>query len=293
MLDSPGILKRRPHLLVRLAVVAAGILLMVTASGYYVYGWISTQAMDSLVYIPQIGVRSQLPVSSMTLEGLRNDSSSQLFSDTSASSPSPGPKLESQRLYPGERMEFNTWADPWAAEPSIYLDEELAREFLPVDQFVIGTIGTFPAATSISIPAIELEASVQELEIKDLKNSRQYATPNRVVGHIPGTANPGEMGNNWLFGHLESPIRNEGAIFRDLPKVPELLRAGQHVYVVLDGPNGSYLYEAYKTDVVAKEDLRLYETYESTVILVTCVPSGRYDHRLLVTARLIGFKAVA
>jgi LPXTG-site transpeptidase (sortase) family protein len=142
----------------------------------------------------------------------------------------------------------------------------------------------------ISIPAIELEADVQELGILDLKDFRQYETPNNVVGHIPDTANPGEVGNNWLFGHLQSPIRNEGSVFRDLPLIPEILRTGQRVYVVLEGQAASYLYEVYETDVVHQDDLHLYPTDEAAITLVTCVPTFTYDYRLLVTASLVGFK---
>ena len=53
----------------------------------------------------------------------------------------------------------------------------------------------------------------------------------------------------------------------------------------------SYLYEVYKTDVVYQDDLRLYDSDQATLTLVTCVPALTYDHRLLVTARLVGVKA--
>ena len=53
----------------------------------------------------------------------------------------------------------------------------------------------------------------------------------------------------------------------------------------------SYLYEVYKTEVLYMDDLRLYDSDQAILTLVTCVPAFTYDYRLLVTARLVGVKA--
>ena len=58
------------------------------------------------------------------------------------------------------------------------------------------------------------------------------------MGRIPNTSNPGELGNGWLFGHLESPIRGEGNVFQRLPEIPALLSAGDPVYVSLLNEDG-------------------------------------------------------
>jgi len=293
MLQPSGVRRRRPHRLLGLVLVAAGVLLVVAAGGYYLYGWIASRDLDSLKYVSDAASLSQDADSVLTLEELQDEASLPLPPEASRDDSVTLPDPASYRLYPGEWLAFNSWVDPWAAAPPSILDEELAGGFLPVGQFVLGKVGTLPPATRISIPAIELEADVQELKIQDLGDSLQYETPNRVVGHIPDTANPGETGNSWLFGHLQSPIRNEGSVFLALPQIPEVLRTGQRVYVVLESSEGSYLYEVYETDVVHKDDFRLYDTEDATVTLVTCVPRWKYDNRLLVTARLVGFRAGA
>ena len=290
MLKPSGVPRRRYHRSLGLALVAAGALLVILAGGYYLYRWMATEGLDSLVYLPDTESTTQRAASAMTLEGLRGKPSSPLSPDAPPTGTDTLPTPASLGLYPGEQIAFNSWAEPWAAESPSSLEEVLVEGFLPVDRFVLGNMGTLPQATRISIPAIELEAEVQELGIQDLGDSRQYETPNRVVGHIPDTANPGEAGNNWLFGHLQSPIWNEGSIFRDLPRIPEILKTGQRVYVVLQGQAGSYLYEVYETDVVHQDDLILHSTYQANVTLVTCVPAFTYDYRLLVTASLVGFK---
>ena len=254
------------------------------------YGWIATRELDSLVYVSDPGSPIQHFTSAMTLEELRSEASPASTPGVSDTGPSALPDPSSLRLYPGEGLAFAFWAEPWAAESPSSLGEDFTEGFLPVDPLSLNMAQTLPPATRVLISAIDLEADVEELEIQDLGDSRQYETPNRVVGHIPDTANPGEAGNSWLFGHLQSPIRDEGAIFRDLPRIPEMLRTGQRVFVVLDGSAGNYLYEVYETDVVHQDDLRLYDTADPTITLVTCVPMLTYDHRLLVTARLVGFK---
>ncbi len=148
-------------------------------------------------------------------------------------------------------------------------------------------------ARTLSIPSIGVESDVRELAIVNLGDSRAYETPKNTVGHIPETADPGELGNGWFFGHLESPFRGEGNVFQRLPEIPDLLRhyaeVGEgSVYVVIESDEGRFLYEAVATQVVPAEELRLYDTDGVYITLVTCVPRLDYTHRLLVTARLVG-----
>ena len=113
-----------------------------------------------------------------------------------------------------------------------------------------------------------------------------------MVGHIPGTANPGESGNGWFFGHLESPIQGEGSVFRRLPEIPrKYLREGDPVYVILESDEGEYLYQVISGETVKPDELHLYSADDSIITMVTCVPPLVYDHRLLVTAKLVGIKA--
>ena len=151
-------------------------------------------------------------------------------------------------------------------------------------------------ASSLRIPSIDVDSGVSELAIVDLGNSREYETPDNTVGHIPDTADPGELGNGWFFGHLESPFAGEGNVFQRLPEIPQLLKHFSEVgegavYVVVESTTGEYLYEVIATQVMHADDLRLYETDGVYITLVTCVPRLDYSHRLLVTAKLVGVRA--
>ena len=59
-------------------------------------------------------------------------------------------------------------------------------------------------------------------------------------------------------------------------------RSGKLRTVRVAGPRGPHL--------VHKDDLRLYDSDEAAVTLVTCYPRLRYDHRFVVTATLVGVK---
>ena len=134
----------------------------------------------------------------------------------------------------------------------------------------------------------EYDALVEELELVDLGKARAYETPNKIVGHIPETANPGGIGNGWYFGHLESALNREGAIFKDLPLIPEKIRREEPVLIIVDTQETSYLYQVTTTSVERKEDLRVTESSSPVITLVTCVPRLVYDHRLIVSAHLVG-----
>ena len=144
--------------------------------------------------------------------------------------------------------------------------------------------------TQIRIPALSVDSGVNQLEVVRLSDSYAWQTPDRIVGHIPTTASPGEQGQGWYFGHLESPIRGEGNVFASLPGITTYLDAGQTVYVFVDDADRQYVYEVYKVEVVHQDDLKVTDSGNQDITLVTCVPRFYYDHRLLVTAALVGVR---
>ena len=144
-------------------------------------------------------------------------------------------------------------------------------------------------ATRIRIPAIEVDAVIDELRIRQLGDSLAWETPKKVVGHIPRTAKAGAAGQGWYFGHLESPIRGEGNVFARLPEIPKLA-ADSPIYIFLETADRHYAYQVYVTEVVYEDDIALTDTGSHDITLVTCTPRFYYDHRLLVTAALVGIR---
>ncbi len=98
-----------------------------------------------------------------------------------------------------------------------------------------------------------------------------------AVGHIPGTARPGERGNMALAGHRDS-------FFRALRHI----RAGDTIRI--STPGRHYEYRVASTEVVRPEETRVLDpTAETVLTLVTCYPFGYLGHapdRFIVRARL-------
>lgn len=149
------------------------------------------------------------------------------------------------------------------------------------------------SATSLRIPAIEIDSTVVELSIQDLGDRRAYQTPNNAVGHIPETSDAGENGEAWFFGHTESPVLDEGSVFFNLQQVPDLLRLGEEVQIITSNGTQEFLYRVTGTRVVHEDDLTLTGDGGPQIHLVSCVPRLVYDHRLIVDAELVARKTIS
>ena len=98
-----------------------------------------------------------------------------------------------------------------------------------------------------------------------------------AVGHIPGTALPGDPGNVGLAGHRDTFFRR----LRDI-------RDNDEIRVVT--PNVTHVYTVERTLVVAPEDVWVLDSNGQAVLtLVTCYPFtyiGSAPQRFIVRARL-------
>mgnify|MGYP001310225667 FL=1 len=107
---------------------------------------------------------------------------------------------------------------------------------------------------------------------------------------MPTTANPGEAGSAWYFGHLESPIIGEGSVFSNLPKIAEMIRDGKDVFIITSNSSAEFLYRITSTKVVHADELSIHDSGRASIHLVTCVPRLVYDHRLIATGELVGYR---
>ena len=145
-------------------------------------------------------------------------------------------------------------------------------------------------ATQMTISSLDIDSNVGELSIIDLGDRRAYETPDNMIGHIPETADAGEMGEGWYFGHTESPVLDEGSVFFNLQQVPGKLRIGESVDIITDNGTHKFLYRVTQTRVVHEDDLTLENGGGAQIHLVSCVPRLVYDHRLIVDAELLAYK---
>ncbi len=124
----------------------------------------------------------------------------------------------------------------------------------------------------LEIPRIGVSVIVVEgVESRDLK---------RAVGHIPGTALPGEGGNVAIAGHRDTFFRPLHSIHREDT-------------ITLSTLNGAYRYRVVFTKVVKPGDVQVvYPTGRDVLTLVTCFPFeyvGSAPERFIVRAeRFLG-----
>ena len=126
------------------------------------------------------------------------------------------------------------------------------------------------AVGRIEVSALGLAAMI--LEGVDPRTLR------RAVGHIPGTALPGEQGNVAIAGHRDTFFRS----LRDIQKDTE---------ITLTTLNGSYRYRVESTRVVEPEAIEvLADSGDAILTLVTCYPFdfiGPAPKRFIVRAHKI------
>ena len=303
--------RRRVSSIAGTLLVLVGLLLLGGASAYYVYGIVARSQLDKLdatingplalpVESAQAGFVPVAPagdppgqVAAAGSPPLPGSLQSILDTPVRAEDSGLSPSIYTT-IYPGYQIHPKYWGQPLWAGGDPFLHDETALPFgyrRASNSDLIAARGQNARAHRIRIPIIDVDSGVEELAILDLGDSRAYETPNNIVGHIPKTSYPGEAGNGWFFGHLESPIRGEGDVFRRLPRIPVYLNEGDPVYISLESDTGEYLYQVTETRRVHPDDLVLYDSEDATITLVSCVPRLIYSHRLLVTAKLVGVKS--
>lgn len=101
-------------------------------------------------------------------------------------------------------------------------------------------------------------------------------TLDRAIGHIPGTAFPGDAGNVSLAGHRDTFLRKLNRV-----------RTGDRIEIVT--PDGVFGYRVVRAQVVSPHDTRvLRDTGEPLLTIVTCYPFhaiGPAPDRFVVHAR--------
>ena len=123
-------------------------------------------------------------------------------------------------------------------------------------------------------PLGRIEISAIGLEVMILEGIEDE-TLRRAVGHIPGTALPGQLGNVAIAGHRDT-------FFRPLRSIR------QDDEITLTTLNGTYRYRVDSTRIVEPEDVGVLDDSDDAILtLVTCYPFnfvGSAPQRFIVRA---------
>jgi len=155
----------------------------------------------------------------------------------------------------------------------------------------VGATSTIAAPHPISepnrlyIPSLSIEAPILFIE-KKTEAVYQEALKKGVV-HFPGTAQVGELGNMYIFGHSSDYPWSGGeykTVFALLPQIQD-----GALVVVTDGAGKKFEYRVIEARVVAKDDLSVLSQFEKKKRLLTVqtsYPLGTALKRFIVVAEL-------
>lgn len=124
----------------------------------------------------------------------------------------------------------------------------------------------------VSIPKIDINLMLVE---GVTKQALKFA-----VGHMPGTAMPGEVGNCALAGHRSYTF---GEYFNRLDEV----EVGDEIQITRG--KETYTYKVYESFLVEPTEVWVTEPIENKkiVTLITCHPVVKATHRLIVRGELV------
>lgn len=124
----------------------------------------------------------------------------------------------------------------------------------------------------INIPKIKVKSPIVEgVEKEKLRAG---------IGHIPGTAGLGQMGNTALAGHRSYTF---GRFFN---RLDELVEGDE---IVVSTKKADYRYKVYEKKVVEPKDVSVlkFRKNEQKLTLITCTPIYASTHRLIIHAILV------
>ena len=282
----------------RLAIIllGGGAILLAVAGGFFGYQAYIDERYEPVVSITTAPVlpsqqdleRLIVPPPDAPVQSQPASTAPLLDSGPAASSAATLGEVYGSEVYGGLGVSPQDWVNPlWAEDQD---DQQLTSVYLPVSEVDLPESGLSPA-TLVRIPAIGLQSETIVLGTFTTDDGHlKFESPVFDVGIIPNHTNPGEVGNTWLFGHLESPLKGEGAVFRDLHKVHDFLRRGEPVYIIVDTDDGSFLYQATEFRILPQEDVYFWGSDGRTATLVSSWPRFKYDERVVVTAELVGVR---
>ncbi len=136
---------------------------------------------------------------------------------------------------------------------------------------------------TLVIPSIDVEAPFVYLDSVEEQVLQERLKEG--VGHYPGTALPGEVGNSFVFGH-SSYYWWEWSEYTSVFANLEQIEVGDMILAYYD--DQLYIYKVKETKVITPTDLSVLEQgKEKELTLMTCTPLGTDLNRFIVVAELI------
>lgn len=284
------LLRRNPirQWLLPLLLVTMGITALAGAGSYYTYAHFATESLPEMATFvseskprinPIINEKSFTPPQTTD----NNDPKSIITHITSND-------VSDHSVNVGDALNISSWLDPRKYQPLDVVTSEAISGFTPVGPLTKFPLGSQLPVKRMLIPNLGIDSSVAPVFLSNTAINLEYKVPDKSIGHLSNTANAGEHGSAWYFGHLESPLLNKGSVFSNLPKIADMIRNGEDVFVITDNGQSEFLYRITSTKVVKADELVIHDSGMASIHLVTCIPRLVYDHRLIASGELVGYK---
>ena len=152
---------------------------------------------------------------------------------------------------------YENWRLDRGVERSRPSEAAVPAKVLPVSASATKDVPRAPVVRGAVLGRLEIARLGVSVIVVEGIDSR---TLRRAVGHIPGSALPGEAGNLAISGHRDTFFR----ALKDIQRDDEVL---------LRTPEGSYQYRVESIRVVEPDDITVLDySGESVLTLVTCYP---------------------
>ncbi len=140
-----------------------------------------------------------------------------------------------------------------------------------------------PKEDRIIIPKINVDAPI--VDIPEDSNKAVLDAIQHGVGHYPGSADPGRIGNSFFTGH-SSYYWWSGGEYNQIFSLLHKLGPGDLVYIYFKGEK--FVYRMRDAVVVRPTDVHVLDASDKpTISLMTCTPIGTNLKRLVVRGDLI------
>lgn len=182
-------------------------------------------------------------------------------------------KYQQQKLYKTYLESIQQVGDSMEVLDETFQEGEV-MQMLPTEEHLspTQTPNGLEAIGIVSIPKIDVNLMFVE---GVTKQALKFA-----VGHMPGTAMPGEVGNCALAGHRSYTF---GEYFNRLDEV----EVGDEIQITRG--KETYTYKVYESFLVEPTEVWVTEPIENKkiVTLITCHPVVKATHRLIVRGELV------
>ena len=284
------LLRRNPirEWLLPLLLVTIGVTALASAGSYYTYAHFATASlpdMETIVTQPRASISPPI-----NKESFNPPQTSTTNISKKVITPITSSDVSDQNVNIGDALSMSAWVDSHKYQPLDVVTSEAISGFTPVGPLTKFPVGSQAPTKRMLIPNLGIDSTVAPIFLSNTAINLEYKVPDKSIGHLSTTANAGEHGSSWYFGHLESPILNKGSVFSNLPKIADMIRNGEDVFVIADNEKAEFLYKITSTKVVKADELTIHDSGIASIHLVTCIPRLVYDHRLIASGELIGYK---